>query len=418
MRYAENRDTMINTTMLVMQIIIVTLTLFSGCVMIITLLSNRKRLFFDPKPLRFPTVTIGVPAYNKASEIEATLNSLLVLDYPHKPEIIVVDDGSTDKTIEIVRKFGNRVKLILMKKNSGRKAVPLNVALKHAKGELFGFIDADTIMDKNALKAMVGYFNNENVAAVMPAMKTLSSKSILERLQRIEYMITILSRKMLTFLNALFITPGCAVFRTNVLRKLGGFDEHDITEDLEIGLRLRKAGWSIENSLNAVVWTDVPSSFRTITRQRVRWYRGMIHNLRKYWGLIGQHNDLGVFVMPFMLLGGVASVLLFCGLMAITIYDAIGKLLIFVFAMILSGWDPSLFGTLSMNSQPNIFVFMSILFIAIFGVNFYFSALASHQSKRKCILDAILFILIYTPLFGFWWILTIIQEIMGSDRVW
>ncbi len=408
---------MMNITLLILQMFVVTLTLFCGCAMLLTMLSNRKMMFFDPKPTRFPTVTIGVPAYNKAKEIGATLKSLLALDYPVKPEIIVVDDASTDGTADVVRKFAG-VKLIQLKKNSGHKAVPLNVALKNAKGELFGFIDADTIMHKDALKSMVGYFSDVQVAAVMPAMNTLPGKGILVRLQRIEYMITILSRKVLTFLNALFLTPGCALFRTEVLRLVGGFDEHDITEDLEIGLRLKRAGWRIENSLNAVVWTGVPESFKAVTRQRVRWYRGMIQNLRRYHDLIGQKSDLGVFVIPFLLLGGAIGIVVFASAMIYIASNALLDSFNFVSALALSGWDLSLLDLSYLSFQPNIFMFLSVLFILIFGTNFYFSTVAARQSKTGCLVDAIIFILIYTPLVGFWWVLSVVQEAVGADNVW
>ena len=408
---------MINIALLTMQTFVVVLTMFCSLTMLITLFRNRSRLFSDPESKNHPSVSIAVPVYNGAATIGRTLQSLLDLNYPQKPEIIVVDDASKDDTVEVVKRFGNRIRLIRLAKNSGRKAVPLNVALKHAKGDIFGFIDDDTIADRNLLVSTIGYFENKCVGAVVPAMKIQRSKSLLGQLQKIEYMLTVLSRKLLSFLNGLYLTPGCAFYRTDVLRQLRGFDIADLTEDLEIGLRLRKAGWRIENSLNATVWTAVPDTIRDVSRQRIRWYRGLLQNIRKYKSLLGQRTDMGLFVMPFVIIGGTIGILLYFATMVVALASFLWDTSMFIAGMGLSGWDVSLILD-RLVMQPNIFLFLTGLFIVLFTVNVIFSAKAARESIWKSAIYILVFMLIYGPLLGLWWVISVLQEAVGVKGRW
>lgn len=408
---------MMNITLLALQTVIVVLTMFCSMTMLITLVANRTRLFSDPKLRRHPSVTIAVPVYNGAATIGRTLKSLLALDYPQRPEIIVVDDGSTDSTSAILRRFGRRIRVMRRDRRSGRKAVPLNLALKHAKGEIFGFIDADTTADRDLLLSTLGYFSGKDVGAVIPAMKIWHGYGFFGRLQRIEYMLAALTRKLLTFLNGLFLTPGCAFYRTTLLRRLGGFDTNDLTEDLEIGLRLRRAGWRIENSLNAVVWTVVPERLRDVCRQRIRWYRGMLQNIRKYRCLFGQRTDMGLFVMPFIIIGGTIGILLYFAALLLAGATAALNAMCFMTGLQMTGWDTSIVNV-PLFLQPNIFLFLSVLFTVLFVVNIAWSARVAHESILKSAFDMLVFMLIYGPLLGLWWTASVILEVAGVGGRW
>ncbi|MDD5086644.1 MAG: glycosyltransferase family 2 protein, partial [Candidatus Nanoarchaeia archaeon] len=132
-----------------------------------------------------PFVSVIVPAYNEEESIKETLDSLIRLDYPkEKIEIIVVNDGSKDSTIQVTEKFisdnpGYDIKLV-NQENQG-KWMAMNNALKVAKGEFFACLDADSVVNKHALKRMVPYFEDENVAIVLPLIKVKKPKSILQR---------------------------------------------------------------------------------------------------------------------------------------------------------------------------------------------------------------------------------------------
>lgn len=393
---------------------IVAFTIFCSSVMLLTLFKNRGRLFVDPKPESWPSVSIAVPAKNEEKNIAKTLQHLLALDYPKKPEIIVINDGSTDRTAEIVKRFP--VRLINKKKGEG-KPKSLNDALKIAKGEIFGFIDAETFIASDAVKKLVGYFNDKNVAAVIPAMKVYKPVNFFERLQKIEYILTILARKLLTFLNCLFLTPGCAFYRRDVLKKIGGFDEKNLTEDLEIGLRLHKFKYKIENCINAVVCTVVPKDIKRVTRQRLRWYRGLLHNLKLYKELFFERSSFGLFLIPFILVGGTLAILLYFTLIVYVLFDTSWNLWIFFKGFALSGWDLSLIAP-QLRFEPNIFFFLTVYFLLMFIVNLYFSKKASGESIIKDVWNIILFIMIYSPLLGLWWIISIAQELLGAEKKW
>lgn len=403
-----------NLILLFLQMLIVALTAFCSFVMLITLFSNRGRLFTDPKPEKLPSVSIAVPAKNEEKNIAKTLGHLLSLDYPKKPEIIVINDGSTDRTKEIVKRFP--VKMIDKKKSEG-KPKGLNDALKISKGEIFGFIDAETFITKNALKKLMGYFNNKNVAAVVPAIKVYKPRIFFEKLQNIEYILTILARKLLTFLNCLFVTPGCAFYRSAALKKIGGFDEKNMTEDLEIGLRLHKHGYKIENSINAVAYTTVPKTLKKLTKQRIRWYRGLLYNLKKYKELFFEKSDFGIFLMPLILLGGIIAIMLYFLLLSFVTYDSLYNSWIFLDGFVLSGYDFSMILP-QLRFDPNIFFFLTVLFLLMFIVNIYFSKKISRESIIKDIINIIIFVVIYSPLLGVWWLMSVIQELLRTEKKW
>ena len=244
-------------------------------------------------------VTIIVPAYNKADTIEKCLVSLARQAY--QTRVIVVDDGSTDSTGrvagEVVKKYRN---FKYMRKKNGGKASALNLGLKYVKTKYFGFLDADTYLKENSLEKMIPYFKH-GVACVTTIIKVDRPRNIVERIQNIEYALASFTRKLLSFRNALYYTPGFALYKTGIIKELGGFDEGNITEDLEIGLRLKSRGYRIDNCTESYVHTEVPKSLRGLFSQRIRWYRGHIHNTKKYSKMFfnRRFGDLGIFVLPF-----------------------------------------------------------------------------------------------------------------------
>jgi len=409
------------TVVFLLYIISAVLTFFTSSTLLITLLKNRKHLFYDPKPTAKPKVSICIPVWNKENTVVKVIKNVLNLNYDNL-EVIVVNDGSTDKSLEKIKKFIKKEKpknliLINRKKNSGGfKSVPLNDALKVAKGEIFGFIDADTFIAKrDALSNIIGYFNDENVAAVVPSQRVLKPKNLLQRLQRIEYIIAALSRKTLTFLNSLYLTPGCAFFRRDLLLKLGGFDEKNRAEDLEMGLRLQKHGYNVQSTLNGFVYTIVPSTLKDLIRQRIRWNQGLIHNLKKYREMFFEKSNMGVFVFPFILFGGTLIIFLYLALLTFYIYDIVHNLWLFLNGFILSGYDIYLL-SFKPRIEINIFFITSIFFSTLFLFSIYFSRKFKKLKLKNIIIDAILFLILYTPLLGIIWIFTIIEELRGREK--
>ena len=263
---------------------------------------------------KFPSVSILIPAYNEGKTITKTIKSVLNLDYPKdKLEIIVINDSSTDNTADMVKKF-KEVKLIYNKHRGAGKASALNMGLKYAKGELFAVIDADSEIEKNSLKNLISYFEDNKTGSVISSIKIRNPKNIYHHIQRLEYILATFIRKLMSKIDTLHITPGVlSVYRTKLIKKLGGFDEKNITEDLEIALRLRANNYSVKMSPDSITYTRIPSDFKELWHQRIRWFRGFIYNNLKYKKMFmnKKYGAMGRFQLPLNVLTFFTIVILF-----------------------------------------------------------------------------------------------------------
>ena len=233
---------------------------------------------------RLPILSVIVPAFNEEKTIARTLKKILASNYPkNKLEVIVVDDGSTDATAKVAGQFKG---VKVLRKPRGGKASALNYGLRHAKGELVAVVDADSLLHENALRNCVEFFDEPSVAAVTSHILP-KGRSFLERMQRLEFMTISLARKLQEKLNIIYATPGpLSVYRKNVLLALGGFDERNLTEDIEICWRIQRAGYKVKMAYNARVYSIYPSSLRTWFKQRARWNIGGLQTLAKHFGAI------------------------------------------------------------------------------------------------------------------------------------
>ncbi len=288
---------------LLINYIIAFISLFSLCVFILIFLKHRKDYLQNPSWRgNTPKVSIVLPAYNEGKYIAECLQTITELDYPKNSlEVIVVDDGSTDDTFKIAKSFEQKSSLIkaYTKKNGGKGAA-LNFGIKMASGELVATMDADSYLTKNVLKELVPYFDDPLVMAATPAVKIRESNSILKELQRVEYMMILFSRKLLSYIDSVPVTPGpFSIFRSSVFEKIGYFDEHNLVEDQEIALRIQSHNFKIKSSLTAEVLTEPPENLPDLVKQRVRWQRGGIRNYWQYRSLISpKYGDFGVYFVP------------------------------------------------------------------------------------------------------------------------
>ena len=249
-----------------------------------------------------PSVCITIPCYNEAQTLRSTMGSLLALDYPRdKLELVIVDDGSTDDTLTIARSFETDARVKVFHKENGGKHTAMNYALAHTNAELIGCLDADSIVEQGALLRVVPLFQNNRIAAVTPGIHVREPKNMLQRMQHVEYRLSIFNRFMLAALGSVFITPGpFSIFRASVVHTLGGWREGHSTEDMEMALRLQVAGHAIANQPEAVVHTNTPSTLKGLFRQRVRWTYGWLRNAIDYRSLFGNRRfgNLGLLVLP------------------------------------------------------------------------------------------------------------------------
>lgn len=274
-------------------------------ILFMMLLIRYRNNLFEKKPIikkNNPFVSILVPAYNEEKNILKTLESLKNIDYQNY-EIIVLNDGSKDNTSKIIKNYNKKNKNFLFvdnKFNKGKAAV-LNQGIKIAKGDFVACMDADTLVTPNILKRALPEFNSEDIGAVTVSID-LKPKNFLQKITEIEYAVGLsLSIGILCKLDCAHVTPGpFTIFRKSMFDKIGGFDENNITEDLEIAYRIQKYGYKIRCCLTTKVYTEVPRDFKALYKQRRRWYTGALQTLVKHKDVVldKKRGLFGLFV-PF-----------------------------------------------------------------------------------------------------------------------
>ncbi len=281
---------------------------------------NKKNIDF------FPSTTIIVPCWNEEDTIEGTLKSLLNLDYPKdKLKIIVVDDGSTDSTADKVEKFLPHSQINFIQKENGGKHTAMNRALKEIDTVLVGSLDADSFVDKNALKFVAEHFKNKNISAVTSVIKSLDNKNIWAQIQKSEFLLSAKVRKIFALSGSIFITPGpFSIMRALVVKELGGWKKAHNTEDMEIGIRMQSHNYIIENEEMSIIYTKPLTTFKALYKQRLRWLYGFLRNTWDYRFMFfnKKYGNLGIFILPYSLMAVVSVVILFL-LMIFKIYLSI-----------------------------------------------------------------------------------------------
>ncbi len=370
------------------------------------------------KLLREPKVSIIIPAYNEEKNLYKCISSVLSLNYPkEKLDIIVINDGSTDRTKEICTNFGNKIRLI-NQKNQG-KAIAMNNGLKVSKGEFFASLDADSFVDKNILKKMLLNFD-EKTSAMVPLMEVYNPKNVLQGTQRIEYLISIFIRKCMSRINSIFVTPGpFTLYKTKTIQIEGGFDEGSIVEDQEIAYRLQKNHYQIKQSDEGIVYTVAPMTFREFYKQRNRWSRGTIQTIWKYKKLIlnPRYGDFGLFQLPLNFFGLVLPFIMLYFLfkfLFIPIYDHLLTLIVTNFSFLFS--FPNLIQTaITLNFSTLLLNFIYLgLFIFAGKMAYDFS---SKKFKKKELISGLFFFIFYYILTGFITLIAV-YDLLIKKRGW
>ncbi len=287
-------------------VILISLSYFTFFHLILWFESKHKLRKPSLKNNQLPNVSIIMPAYNEEKIIAESLEKLTSTDYPkNKFEIIVVDDGSIDKTYTLAKEFESENVRILKKKNTG-KASSLNFGIKHAKYEFVAVMDADSFLSNNALRQCMAYFDENDVAAVTSHILVKRRKTLWEKLQHTEHMIISLMRKAQEQVNVINVTPGpLSIYKKDILKKVGGFDEKSIIEDVEIDWRLLRHGYKIKMAFDAMVYSLYPDTFKMWFRQRRRWIVGGLQTFFKYFGTLFDRKSHGVgnWIVPTSLIG-------------------------------------------------------------------------------------------------------------------
>lgn len=366
----------------------------------------------------YPKVTIAIPFYNEDPDVlQKTVDSVLNLDYPKdKLEVMLINDGSTNDTPQYAERYASKGVVYLSKSNGGKGSC-LNLALEKSTGEFFGCLDVDSIVAPDALKKMMPYFRKK-VMAVTPSLKIMQPRSVLERVQMIEFMLGVYLRKVFAQLDAVHVTPGpFTIFRKSFFTKYGSYDESTLTEDIEVALRIQHHDYEIENCIDANVYTYGIEKFKELQRQRLRWYKGFLDNVIRYRSLFSlKKKHLGMFILPMSFIS-VALIIIVSFLSIIEMGISVSR-----FTKNLAAVDWDITSLLLWNFEIfyidlNTLVLLSALVFCLGVTTLYLSKRHSCEPQPMK-LSFLFFILIYSFLFAYWWVLAIYHKVSGRPIYW
>ncbi|TDO50655.1 cellulose synthase/poly-beta-1,6-N-acetylglucosamine synthase-like glycosyltransferase [Kribbella sp. VKM Ac-2527] len=257
----------------------------------------------DGTPVTEP-VTVIVPAYNERAGIEAAVRSLVASDYP--VEVIVVDDGSTDGTADLVESLRLPGVHVIRQANAGKPAA-LNTGLQAASYDLVVMVDGDTVFEPDAVRWLVQPFADPAVGAVSGNAKVHNRGGLLGRWQHIEYVVGFnLDRRLFDLAECMPTVPGAVGgFRRSALEQIGGLSDVTLAEDTDLTMALCRDGWRVVYEERAVAWTEAPASLGTLWRQRYRWCYGTLQAMWKHrgaWVQRGQSGKLGRRGLTYLLM--------------------------------------------------------------------------------------------------------------------
>ena len=344
-------------------------------------LKNRKNFFSTPKLTKNYSLTIVIPCYNEERDIGKTIETLLNSDYKGLKKIIVVDDCSTDNSYEVIQKYAKKYQKVIGKrtvKNTGKASGAKNYGAKFVDTELIGFVDADSYPQKDAIRRMMGFFDDKKVASVTSAILVKKGETFIERLQSIEYRIIAFTRRLLGFIGAIYVTPGpLAIYRKNAFDAIGRFDEENLTEDIEITWNFLSKGYKIEMSVPSKAYTVAPNSFKAWYSQRIRWNVGGIQTISKYKKTFAKKGILGSFVLPFFIISWIIGLV---GI-GILIYRGFRLMVTHYLITIYSiGAQAAVLTLRGINLTPNVLLFFGV---AILTLSLSFTLLALLHMKEK-----------------------------------
>ncbi len=374
-----------------------------------------------------PYVSVLVPAYNEGESIARTLDSLLALSYPKdKLEIVVINDGSTDSTKKIVEDRYTKQGVVLINQKNKGKAAAMNNGIKRAKGELVACLDADSFVQKDTMKKMVGFFADSSVAAVTPILKVSNPQTLLQKAQWLEYVLYTFLKMILASIQCLNVTPGpFSIYRKQHVINVGGFDEASIVEDQEIACRLQMHHFKIMQSIDGNVLTIAPRTFKELYVQRRRWYKGTVINLYKYRKMLfnRKYGDFGIFQMPSLLVGIIMPFVILPLFLSYTITPIVN----YIRHVQLAGFDMSLdFDFNIQNFTTNYLISLDyaklFIIVIVFLVSVWLMLLAHKSTREKLafssVVPLVFFFIIYYILLSFIWAGAMLEFVLGKNKKW
>jgi cellulose synthase/poly-beta-1,6-N-acetylglucosamine synthase-like glycosyltransferase len=265
----------------------------------------------------------------------------------------------------------------------------------------------------------MAYFEDDkNIMAVTPSMKIHNPQTILQHIQRTEFLIGILLRKVFSFLESIHVTPGpFTIYKKEFFKKHGYYRKAHQTEDIEIALRMQSKNFRIENCVNAYVYTHGPKKFTPLRKQRLRWYTGFLGNVIDYRELFRrEHGTLGLFVLPMSLIS--VGMVIILGIYAIykfleTSYKTLNNYIAINFDILNLKWFS--FETFYISTKPIAILGLLGLILSLILI---ITTKKISKEKQSVVKSYIYFVLFYWILFGYWWAISIISKIRKKKIEW
>lgn len=406
------------------------LFLYATIYFFVVFLENRKKIIaFKNENSSFqerdyPSISITVPAYNEEFGIAGTVESLLSSDYPsHKLCLILVDDGSTDNTFQVMKKYENHPQVKIFTKINGGKHTAQNLGIENSQTDLVGSIDADCTVKKNTLRKMAEYFmKDKDLMGLSPSTIIKNPKGIVGIAQALEYELQIYMKKMYSLVGATNVISGTLpLFKREVFEKIGEYTSGHKTEDQEITLRMQLNKMKIDHASNAFVYTRAQKGALSLYKQRKRWIYGFIKNTLDYKILLFNRNygNIGFITLPIGLIAIFFTIFTFLSLLLYLVK------FIYIKALVFSALDYSMFSKAALSPKFDLFfigtssiVFIAILFYIFFLVSLYLSKKMYNEKTSFTFKSILSFVVVYSLLTPLWSIRAVLNSVKNSEPNW
>ena len=398
------------------------LALYVQVFLLVTFFENRKNIISRKGKvdlLDYPGVTVIVPCWNEENTIAKTVESLLALNYPKdKLQIFLIDDGSTDSTWEVLKKYKDISNIKVFTKENGGKHTALNFGLERLETPYIACLDADSVAHPDALNRLMSYFEkDETVMAVAPSIIVVNDKNIIQNAQSAEYYMAVYTKKMLGFLGAIHVTPGpLTVFKKKVFEDLGPYRHAHNTEDMEIAYRMQINGYKIEQCNDAFVYTNTPQTAVKLYKQRLRWIYGFINNTIDYKKFLfkSKHGNFSLFTVPAGIISIFAASYLF--------FRAVSSISQFLYNKLIQYQAVGLKVNSDFNFDPffintQAFIFITIVLYALV-INSMILGSRIAKDKWSLSINMVYFFFIYSIIAPFWLMRAVYNTLISKKPSW
>jgi cellulose synthase/poly-beta-1,6-N-acetylglucosamine synthase-like glycosyltransferase len=367
-----------------------------------------------------PNVSIIIPAHNEGKYLRKTINSVLNSGYRGKKEVIVVDDGSTDNTSEILKEFKKFIKSI--RTNHVGKSKALNKALRIAKYGIIVTLDGDTEIKKGSLEKLLFPLRDKKVAATTGTIRVANDKKIITWFQRVEYLYYSFYKNLCDRIDGVICASGTfSAFRKNCLGK--GFSSKLYSEDIDLTLNLIKNGYKVRYVPEAIAYTFVPENVRNLLRQRSRWCKGCIQAMKKHFNLFFNRDYFGPGFYSLPMLSYwyfhalIMGILLFLQILIgyYNFYFSNGNFFSFEVAKYFFFWF-SVFGVVNLayqmligNFQVKLLYILNILVVVLTYAIYLYSI---KWSKEKFTLKDFFVFMFFFP---YWILIMVVQSLSNAE---